>query len=417
MQLLEWLESKNHLEFVQSNYASRVDLIAKLRGVHRAEEYLKQIPESSRDELVYRTLLANCVSANNVKKSEGLFNKMKSLGLKTTSFSCNQLLLLYKRTDKKKIGDVLLMMEKENIKPTVFTYQVLIDAKGQSNDIPGMEEVLQTMKTEGLAPSTQLQASLARHYVSAGLKDKAESVLKEMEGEDITKNRWACPSLMTNYASLGKADEVARIWKVCESDPWLSECVAAIEAWGQLGKIENAEAVFEQIMGKVKKPSSKQFTCLLKVYANHKMLAKGKDLVKRMAGIGCQLGPLTWDALVKLYVGAGEVEKADTILEKATKQKRGKPLFSSYLAILDKYASKGDVHNAEKTFVMMRQAGYTGRIRQYQALLQAYITAKKPAYGFSDRMKADNIFPNRSVGSQLARVDPFRKSPVAELLE
>ncbi|KAG8372135.1 hypothetical protein BUALT_Bualt12G0034900 [Buddleja alternifolia] len=417
LQLSEWMESTKHVEFVERHYASRVDLISKVRGPNKAEQYLKQIPESFRGEVVYRTLLANFVSANNVKKSEELFNKMKSLEFPVTCFCCNQLLLLYKRADKKKIADVLLLMEKENIKPSIFTYQILIHVKGNVNDITGMEQIVETMKAEGVKPNTQIQKSLAKYYAISGLKDKSEAVLKEIEGDDIEKNRWACQLLLPIYASLGRDDEVERIWKVCQPDTRLSEFMAGIEAFGLLKKIENAEAAFERMLKMLKKPTSKHFGVLLKVYADNKMLAKGKDLVKRMAESGCNTGPLTWDAIVKLYVRAGEVEKADSILEKAIKQKRGKPLFTSYIAVLDQYANRGDIHNAEKMFLKMRWAGYNPRVRQYQSLLRAYINAKAPAYGFSDRMKADNIFPNKALASQLAQADAFRKSAVAELLD
>ncbi|KAL6555330.1 hypothetical protein OROGR_006588 [Orobanche gracilis] len=417
LELSEWLESKGCFEFVESNYASRVDLIAKVRGNYKAEAYIKLIPESCRGELVYRTLLANCVSTTNAKKSEEIFNKMKDLKFPLTCFSCNQLLLLYKRTDKRKIADVLELMEKEDIKPSVFTYQVLIDVKGQSNDITGMEEVVERMKAEGIKHSSQIKVSLARYYAYNRLEDKAEAVLKEIEGGNINKNRWVCQWLIPIYASLGREDEVERLWKVCENDPRLLECMSAIDAWGQLKKIEKAEVAFDKLMAKVKKPSSKHFTSLLKVYVNHKMFAKGKELVRRMGESGCTLGPLTWDAIVKLYVGAGEVEKADSVLMKAVKQKKGRPLFSSYLSVMEEYASRGDVHNSEKTLLMTRQAGYFSRLKQYQTLLDAYANAKVPVYGFSERMKADNVFPNKVMAAQLAKVDPFRKSAVSELLE
>ncbi|KAL1548761.1 pentatricopeptide repeat-containing protein, mitochondrial [Salvia divinorum] len=417
LQLSEWLESNKHIEYTEAHYVSRVDLIAKVQGIFKAEKYVKHLPESFRTETVYRTLLANAVSTTNVKKAEELFNKIKDLGLPVTSFSCNQLLLLYKRVDRKKIADVLLLMEKENVKPTVFTYQILVDVKGQSNDITGMEQIVETMEAEGLKPSSQIQTSMARYYATAGLKDKAEALLKDIEGDGLEKNRWACRLLIPIYASLGKADEVERIWKFCESDPRLEDCLSAIEAWGQLNKVEKAEEAFNKLAKKVKRPSSKHYTALLKVYSNHKMLLKGKELVNKMAGDGCHLGPLTWDALVKLYVGAGEVEKADSILGKAIKKKAGKPMFTSYLAIMDKYAERGDVHNAEKLFQMMRDAGYESRIRQYHSLLHAYVKAKKPAYGFRDRMKADNIFPSRTLNSELRKIDAFAKSPVDDLLE
>ncbi|KAE9599759.1 putative pentatricopeptide [Lupinus albus] len=416
LQFSEWLESNKQLDFVERDYASRLDLIAKFRGLQKAESYIQTIPESFRGEIIYRTLLANCISQNNLKKAEEIFNKMKDLEFPLTQFVCNQLLLLYKRNDKKKIADVLLVMESENIKPSPFTYKILIDTKGQFNDIAGMDQIVESMKAEGIEPDIGTKSVMVGHYISASLEEKAENLLKEMEGEDLKKNRWVCRLLLPLYADLGKVDEVGRIWKICESNPWIEECLAAIEAWGKLKKIDEAEAVFE-MMSKKWKLSSRNFSVLLKVYANHKLVTKGKDLVKRMADSGCRIGPLTWDALVKLHVQAGEVEKADSILQKAIQQRQVKPIFPTYFSILEQYSKNGDVHNSEKIFYGMKQAGYTSRARQYQALIQAYVNAKVPAYGMRDRLRADNIVPNRVLASLLVKVDGFRKNPVSDLLD
>ncbi|MCI03931.1 pentatricopeptide repeat-containing protein, partial [Trifolium medium] len=278
--LSEWLESKNHLEFVERDYASRLDLIAKLHGLYKAEVYVESIPKSFRGEIIYRTLMANCVTQNNLKKAEEIFNKMKDLEFPLTVFACNQLLLLYRRNDRKKIADVLLLMEHENVKPSPLTYKILIDVKGQSNDIDGMDQIVDKMKADGIEPDVQTKAVLVGHYISAGLADKAKTLLKEMEGENLKENRWVCRALLPLYANLGMSDEVGRVWKVCETHPWLEECLAAIEAWGKLSKIDEAEAVFER-MSKKWKLTSKNCSVLLKVYANHKMLMKGKDLIKR----------------------------------------------------------------------------------------------------------------------------------------
>lgn len=419
LQLSDWLQSNNNYEFTYRDYASRLDLISKLRGVQKAEDYLGQIPKSFRNEYVYRTLLANCVSQGNVNKAEKVFNQMKDLKLPLTSFACNQLLILYKRFDKKKIADILLLMEQENVKPSLFTYKILIDVKGQVNDISGMEKIVDTMKAEGIDPDFPIKCILARHYASGGLQEKAEAVLKEMEGAHAKENRWVCTYLLPLYAGLGKADDVERIWQVCESNPRLSECVAAIGAFGKLGRIEEAEAVFDMMAKKYNKLSSIHYSALLRVYAENKMLEKGKDVVKRMAESNCYIGPGVWDALVKLYVDAGEVEKADSILHKAVEQNksRQKPLFTSYITIMDQYAKRGDVHNTEKMFNKMRKAGYVRRIRPFQSLLQAYINAKAPPYGFIDRMKADNIFPTRSMMAQLAQVDAFRRTAISDLID
>ncbi|KAE8697760.1 Pentatricopeptide repeat-containing protein [Hibiscus syriacus] len=347
LQLSEWLEMKKQLDFVERDYASRLDLIAKVRGLQKAEDYIQTIPKAFRGEL----------------------------------------LLLYKRLDKKKIADVLLLMEKENVKLSPFTYRILIDTKGLCNDIAGMDQIVETMKAEGLELDILTQSILAKHYVSAGLAEKAEEVLKMMEGDNIKENRWGCRFLLPLYAELGKADEVERIWKVCESNPRFEECMAAIEAWGKVGQIEKSEAAFDGQLATSKKLPAKCYTKLLKVYSDHKMVQKGKDLVKRMDDNGLKIGPLTWDALVKLYVEAGELEKADSILQKACQQKESKPLFASFMAVMEQYAKR------------------------------AYKNGKAPAYGIRERMKADNIFPNRYLAAQLAQVDAFRRTAVSDLLD
>ncbi|XP_073149606.1 pentatricopeptide repeat-containing protein At1g80270, mitochondrial-like [Henckelia pumila] len=417
LQLSEWLESSKHLDFLENYYASRVDLVAKVRGHKQAERYVEQIPESFRGELVYRTLLANCVAATDVKKSEEVFDKIKNLGLPVTLFSFNQLLILYKRSGYEKIADVLLLMQKENIKPSVSTYQILIDIKGKSKDISGMEQILEKMKADGVKPNNHMLLSLARYYTAVGLKDKAETMLKEVERVDINENLGICGVLLPIYALLGREDEVGRIWKACESRPSWVDCMAAIEAWGQLGKIENAEAAFDIMVKKLETKSVKHFNALLKVYANNKMFAKAKNLVKQMEASGCYPNPLTWDALVTLYIATGEVEKADNILEKSAQQRRGRPLVNSYIAIMDEYAKSGDIHSVERLFLRMRKAGYAARHQQYNTLLLAYKNAKAPAYGFIERMKGDSLLPSKSFTMQVAKVEAFRKENVADLLE
>ncbi|KAF7819082.1 pentatricopeptide repeat-containing protein [Senna tora] len=409
LQLSEWVESKQQIEFTETDYVSRVDLIAKVHGVHKAEMYVERIPNSFRGEKVYSTLLANWVRQHNVKKAAETFSKMKDLGLRISTFTYEQLLFLYMCTNKKKVAHVLSLMEKDKVEPSLFIYKILIDTKGYCKDIAGMEQIVEIMKTEGVEPNYEIKVSLAKHYVSAGLEKKAEAVLKEMEGDNLKENRWVCRYLLPIYADMGKADEVERIWAVCESeDPRTLECFAAIEALGKVKKIEKAEAIFEMMMNKWEQLSSRQYAVLLRVYANNNMLLKAKDLIKRMANSGRRVDSYTLDALVKLYVQAGEVEKADTFLHKAFQENQTKAAYGTYKVILNEYARRGDIHNTEKIFLRMRQAGYTSQISIYHTLLDAYINAKVPAYGIRERMIADNLFPNDALASRLPQVDAFR---------
>ncbi|XP_026435943.1 pentatricopeptide repeat-containing protein At1g80270, mitochondrial-like [Papaver somniferum] len=343
---------------------------------------------------------------------------MRDLDFPVTPFACNQLILMYKKLNKKKIADVLLLMEKDDVKPSRHTYKLLIDTKGQTNDITGMEELVKTMKSEGFELDDFIRPTLVKHYICAGMNEKAEEIVKEMEGEDLNDTRGACKTLLHLYADLGKAEDVERIWKVCESNLRIGECLAAVGAWGKVGRVEKAEEVFELMIKTWKNPPVKCYTTLLDVFAKHKLLAKGKDLAKRMASDGYRVDPLAWDSLVKLFVEAGEVEKADSVLQKAIQQDhRVRPMFNSFMVIMEQYSKRGDIHNTERIFHKLRQSGYVRKIRQYQCLLQAYVNAKAPAYGFRDRMKADSVFPNKSVAGQLTQIDTFKKTVISDLLD
>lgn len=415
LKLSEWMETSEEVEFTDRDYASRVDLIAKTRGIHSAESYLHKIPKEFCGELAYRALLANCVYAVNVTKSEKTFNKMKELGFPISSFAYNQLLLLYKKTDKKKIADVLLLMDKSGVDPSRFTYKILIDVKGQAQDIEGMEKIIEAMSNDKIEPTIDIKASIAKYYISSGNKEKAEAVITEMEGENGTH-----PFLLSLYASLGKAEEVNRIWQLIKSKPRVNETLAAIRAWGSLKKFEEAEEAFDTFINqhtRSKPAISKAYHVLLSVYADNKMLEKGKELAKKMAQSQCPVGPLTWDALVQLYCNAGEVEGADSILKNAATKGRSRPLYRTFHTLMEQYAKKGDVHNCEKIFYRMRQAGYVSRFKQFETLLRAYLNAKAPAYGMVERMKADNIFPNKALTGMLTQVDAFRPTALSDIFD
>lgn len=412
LQISNWLENTKQFEHSENDYASRLDLIAKVQGVDVAEKYMKNVPNSFRGELLYRTLLANCVRSGNLEKSEAVFGKMRTLGLPITICILNQMIIQYKKCDIRKIPDILSFMEKENLTPSLLTYRILIATRGETRDMIGMEYLVEDMKSHGLQPDIHILTDLARCYISKGLKGKAIAILKEIGGGNSQECIRARNKLLSLYASLGMSNDVSRIWNHCKSDPTVLECGAAIKAWGELEKVEEAEAVFEMAMQKFKGLTSRLFSELLRVYALNNQISKGKEFIERMKHFRCWSGPLLWDGLVRFYVKAGDVEKASSILSKAAERHRGgavKPLFNSYMVVMEQYAKCGDVHNTEKWFHRMHQCGYTGRLRPFQILIQAYLKTKTPAYGVIERMKAENVYPNKEFRMQLSKIDALKR--------
>uniref|UniRef100_A0A0E0LIK6 Pentacotripeptide-repeat region of PRORP domain-containing protein n=1 Tax=Oryza punctata TaxID=4537 RepID=A0A0E0LIK6_ORYPU len=394
LQFVEWMERGKLLNFEEHDYACHLDLIARSHGIETAQKYIKRVPLPFRNEVLYETLIVNCVLVGDIQKAEEVFKEIKDLCLRLTVTLCNQMILLYKRIAPGKVANVLMLMEKENVKPSAFTYRLLIDLKGQSNDLAGIEVVLNEMKACGIEPSTSTQTMVARFYMHGGLTEKAEAVVKEMEVQLLnSKDRQhVIRSLLHLYAALNKPDDVARIWELC-TEPKLDDFLSAIKAWGELGLIEQAEETFEAMANTPAKLSSMYYNVMLNMYAQNNLLAKGKKFVERMCSDGCPIGPLTWDSLINLYVNSGEVEKADSFLLNVAKENPDrKPLLASYLFLMKGYAKRGDINNTEKIFDRLKKAGYAARPLHYAVLLEAYVNAKVPAHGFLERMRGDNVF-------------------------
>ncbi|KAJ4825472.1 hypothetical protein Tsubulata_042235 [Turnera subulata] len=407
LEFSEWLEASKHFDATEQYYAFHLHCIATARGLHMAERFLKKIPENFRGQLVYLAILKGSVFAGHMKKAEAVFQEMRNIGLPLTVDACNQMLILYKRYDRRRVVDILSTMELEGIRPSLFTCKLLIDLKGLSKDIRGMEELYKLMRAEGMEADVFTLSIMAKHYLSCGLKDKAKVIVQEIE-ERKKKNAFGANRVLLHlYAYFGKADEVGRIWEDCKSEASKSECMAAIEAWGNLGKLEEAEAVSLMMLKKEEKYTLKHFIALLALYTRHRLFTKGEDLVKQI-GDDVWLSPYAWGAMVRLYVAAGDVEKAESILRKAAERRRNRPLFTTFIEIMKGYANKGDINNTEQWFERMRDFGYAARIECFEVLIDAYINARTPAHGFRDRMRADNLFPNKTIAAQIELADAFR---------
>ena len=401
---MDWIERRKLLNFEDRDYACHLDLIARTHGFEAAQKYIESVPTPFRNEVLYETLLVSCVCQDDAWKAEQVFNKIRELSLPLTVSACNQMILLYKRIARSKVVDILMLMEKENIKVSRFTYKLLIDLKGRSNDPLGMESVLNMMKDNGLEPDFATQTMVAKFYISWGLMEKAEEVIRAME-VSVKDSRNATRSLLDLYAILGRPDDVERIWN-SYTTPKLEDFLAAIEAWGKLGRIKQAEETFEALVKTSPKLTSKYLNAMLNVYAEHKLLAKGKEFLERMYLDGCPISPLTWDAIVKLYANSGELEKADSFLANVTEENPDRnPLFGSYTTLLRAYAKKGDIHNSEKIFNRLKQIKYPGRKPPYNLLLATYASAHVTPYGFRERMKADNVRPTKTGIECLRRLD------------
>eukprot|EP00252_Welwitschia_mirabilis_P014848 TRINITY_DN32892_c0_g1_i1.p1 TRINITY_DN32892_c0_g1~~TRINITY_DN32892_c0_g1_i1.p1 ORF type:complete len:628 (-),score=147.77 TRINITY_DN32892_c0_g1_i1:209-2092(-) len=411
LKVSDWMLEKKILEADEDYYATYLNFTCKVSGIKRAQKYFDHIPSEFRGYRMYRILLANCSSKKHVKKAEEVFHKMKELGFPLEIFDYNQLLFLYKRFDRKKMGQLLSNMEAEGIKPDKVTYRNLIAVKGSTRDITGMEEIIEIMKSEGHEVDGKIQTLLAKHYIQSAMTDKAELAVKEAE-KHIENDKRLIGEIVEIYGMLGKTEDVERLSKdmedITDNGLRLWAYSSQITAWGKLGDVDKAEQLFEKTLSSGKATLS-HYNALLSVYADRGFVLKSKELVKKMTEDGLQVAPTTLDALVRLYVNAGELEKADSVFSKICSRKGYRPFYVTKLFLLRSFAKKGEIAKSEKYFRKLKDAGFLRKFALYESLLQAYVNAGMPAYGFKERMIGDNVVATRCIKDLLLKLEENEK--------
>ncbi|KAL2337235.1 hypothetical protein Fmac_011681 [Flemingia macrophylla] len=124
--------------------------------------------------------------------------------------------------------------------------RILITTRGETRDIKGMKALIEDIKSHDFQPDIHFLTDLVRLYIFKGLKDKVIALLKEV-GEGNSHEECIRARNKLFYASLDMANDVSRICNHCKSDPTMLECETAIRTWGELGKVEEAKAVFEMV--------------------------------------------------------------------------------------------------------------------------------------------------------------------------
>ncbi|KAG0504131.1 hypothetical protein KC19_N017400 [Ceratodon purpureus] len=431
MEISDWMSEEEDIKWELADNIVRIDLKAKMKQFTVAEQLLENSPPEFKTELAYHTLLKNYADHQMAHKAEALLEKLKSTGLLTLPFSFNQMMLLYKRKGMEhKLPEVLEEMKALGVPKDVYTYNILMDVKARSGDIEGMEKIFAELNAdENVKADAATFGTLATSCVHAGLLDKAKGYLKEMEQGEVFRNRSAYDILISQYGAVGDLEGVERVWEKVKTGPIVTNrsYITVIEAFGKLGMVEKAEELYE-VMSKSKGLIlSRQFNALLSAYSRKGLMDKAEKLIETMDKLGRKKNAITYHHLVTGYLKTDQLDKALAAMKEAQgdpKQGRSKPWFETLVAVLDAFAERGNVVNAEKQFQDIKKAYPRPNIQVYNILLKAYINSRVPALGFLQRMSADRLVPNEETLSLLrqqtgvreetqAAVDAFSQPEVA----
>lgn len=207
-----------HKEFVlsDSDYATRIDLMTKVFGIHSGERYFEGLPLSAKTSETYTALLHSYAGAKWTKKAEELFERVKQSNLSFNALMYNEMMTLYMSVGQvEKVALVVEELKQKNVVPDIFTYNLWISSCAATLNIDQVKKILDEMSCDsGGSDDWVKYVNLVNIYITASHLVNAESSTLVEAEKNITQRQWITYDfLIILYAGLGNKDKIDQIWK------------------------------------------------------------------------------------------------------------------------------------------------------------------------------------------------------------
>ncbi|GAB2298682.1 hypothetical protein Dimus_032753 [Dionaea muscipula] len=304
LQVSEWMNERNILNFSTTEHAVQLDLIGRVHGFHSAENYFNRLPYQARTGKTYGALLNCYVRQRETDKSLSLFKRMKEMGFASTALPYNDIMCLYTHNNEHdKVPQVLDEMKHNNVLPDNYSYRICINSYGTRSDLKGMELILREMETKPhIAVDWNTYAVVASFYVEAGLTGQAIEALKKAEVRIEQKDGEGYNFLISLYSKLGITDEVLRLWELEKSA--CKRClnrdyINMLKSLVRLGELEKAEGLLKEWETSGNIYDFCVPDVVVAAYWRNGLFEKAKAVIKHFAGKGNASSPNRWSCLVE----------------------------------------------------------------------------------------------------------------------
>lgn len=384
-----------------SDQAIHLDLVAKARGVAAAENYFVNLPEASKNHLLYGALL-NCYCRELMtKEAEGLFEKMKELNLELTSMPYNSMMTLYTKTGQpQSVPTMIQEMKSAQIELDSYTYNVWMRALAAMNDISGVERVIEEMKKYGrVAGDWTTYSNLASIYADAGLSEKAEKTLKDLETKNVRKDLSAYQFLITLYGRTGNLLEVYRVWRslgLAFPKPGNISYLNMIQTLVKLKDIPGAEKCFREWESGNPSYDIRIVNALIGAYAKEGLIKKAEELKERARRNGARANAKTWEIFSVYHMQNGEIKSAVDCVANAISVGRGDgkkwvPPPDTVRTLMGHFEREKNVDGAEEFIEILKKAVDEVSTDVFESLIRTYAAVARASPMMRRRLKMENV--------------------------
>lgn len=216
LQVSEWMSDQQVYNLSTVDYEIRLLLIAKLRGLEAASNFLDTIPLKKRDFYVHNALLNSCKTHGSLCIAESTFQKMRDLGFVSTNpkpYNTMLYLYYYTASNHDMVVKLLLEMDHLRLEPQGVPFGKLFSCFAIAScvkDTVGMDKFLNKWGDRMEPWATCFFPACL--YMELGSIDKGLSLFRKTEellDDDSRKSMYG--TLMRVYCHRGDREDVYRL--------------------------------------------------------------------------------------------------------------------------------------------------------------------------------------------------------------
>ncbi|XP_074267816.1 pentatricopeptide repeat-containing protein At4g01990, mitochondrial-like [Silene latifolia] len=411
LEILEWLE-KDGIDPLGRDFALRVDMLHKLKGLAEAEKYFDSIPSAFKNKYAYGSLLICYCADLETDKALATFKKMDEMGFASHIVSFNNILNLYVKTKQpKKVPELISEMKKKHVTLDGHTYGLWIQSYRLLGDLEGVERVFQEAQEDiHLKDNWVIYCNAASVFIDFGQFEKASSYLEKLENfldRFNNPSRKAFEHLISLYAGAGKLDSVIQAWNKLKSKykvVYKEHYLSLLQALSKLDDIKGLENYFREWESTCTNYNDIVPAVLIGAYLRHDMLEEADLLLKDATKKAGNVLRFPHVEFMNYYFGKGQTERALEHMEAAIVSK-WKPLASKLDPCFQHFKDRKDVGGLEKFCQLLKRAQALD-IKAYLWLLETCVDAKKTVPDMRERIKEDGINVTPGLEELLKRVCP-----------
>ncbi|KAJ6299092.1 hypothetical protein OIU76_020131 [Salix suchowensis] len=386
MSVFEWFKNRNDCGSVLSNSAVAViiSMLGKEGKVSVAAALLNDLHKDGfeLDVYAYTSLITACVSNGRYREAVTVFKNMEEEGCKPTLITYNVILNVYGKMGMpwNKIKGLFEGMKNAGVLPDEYTYNTLITCCRRGSLHEEAAAVFKDMKLMGFVPDKVTYNALLDVYGKSRRTKEAMEVLREMEVNGCSPSIVTYNSLISAYARDGLLKEAMELKnQMVEGGIKLDvfhlhyAFVRICQSWGKFAEMMK---VFEDIKNSCCVPDIVTWNTLLAVFGQNGMDSEVSGVFKEMKRAGFVPERDTYNTLISAYSRCGSFDQAMAIYKRML-EAGITPDLSTYNAVLAALARGGLWEQSEKILAEMKDGRCKPNELTYCSLLHAYANGKE----------------------------------------